>query len=275
MRRPHPRGVILKLLLAAEGNEMSAREAVAACALFGIGENSARVALVRLASAQMIEARARGTYRLGPKATRLASEVATWRRAEERVRIWRGDWLAAHTGAMKRADRTALRARQRAFDLVGVRELERDLYLRPNNLAGGVAAMRDRLKKVDPDFDAPVFTVRDLDSARDRRARRLWNGRALNLAYAAGRRRLQEWLERASTLEPDIAARESYLIGDEAIRRIVFDPMLPDPLVDVTERRAFHETVLRFDRQGHAIWRAFLFARQRRDSAPSRPETIH
>src|SRR5688500_17233532 len=163
MRRPNPRGIIMKLLLASEGNQMSARDAVAGCALFGIGENSTRVTLVRLASARMIEAAGRGAYRLGPKATRLASEVATWRHAEERVRIWRGDWLAAHTGAMKRADRTALRARQRAFDLAGLRELDRHLYLRPNNVAGGVAALRERVEKVDPDFDAPVFIVRDLD----------------------------------------------------------------------------------------------------------------
>jgi phenylacetic acid degradation operon negative regulatory protein len=35
----------------------------------------------------------------------------------------------------------------------------------------------------------------------------------------------------------------------------VFDPLLPDPLVDSAERSAFLETVLRYDEAGHAIWR--------------------
>ena len=275
MKKANPRAIILKLLLAAEGKEMSAREAVAGCALFGIGENSARVTLVRLASDQLIEAAGRGAYRLGPKATSLASEVATWRNAEQRVRTWKGDWLAAHTGAMKRADRTALRARQRALELVGLRELQRDLYLRPNNLAGGVASMRERLEKLDPEFDAPVFVVRDLDSAREKRARSLWNGRALSLLYATTRRKLEAWLERAPELELENAARESYLLGDKAIRQIVFDPLLPEPLVDVGERRAFHEAVLRFDRTGHAIWRSFTVSRQRLESARSHSEATH
>jgi phenylacetic acid degradation operon negative regulatory protein len=72
------------------------------------------------------------------------------------------------------------------------------------------------------------------------------------------RQRLEKWLERAPKLERDVAARESFSMGSEAIRHLVFDPLLPDPLVDVGERRAFVETLLRYDRAGHAIWHAFL-----------------
>ena len=79
---PNPRHLIQKLLLGAEGEPISARDAIAACALFGIRENSVRVALVRLSAAGMIEAEARGTYRIGPKAVELADNVRTWRSAE-------------------------------------------------------------------------------------------------------------------------------------------------------------------------------------------------
>ena len=64
--KPNPRSLILNLLLATEGDPLSARDAISSCALFGIRENSVRVTLVRLASAGLIEAAGRGAYRLGP-----------------------------------------------------------------------------------------------------------------------------------------------------------------------------------------------------------------
>jgi phenylacetic acid degradation operon negative regulatory protein len=46
-----------------------------------------------------------------------------------------------------------------------------------------------------------------------------------------------------------------YRVGDQAIRNLVFDPLLPEPLVDVAARADFTNTVLRFDAAGHHIWR--------------------
>lgn len=260
MPKLNPRNVILKLMLANEHDRLAARDAVAACGLLGIRENSTRVALVRLASAELIEAAGRGAYRLGRQATGLAAEVTSWRTADERVTEWDQSWIAVHTGALKRADRAALHARERAMELLGLRELERELFVRPNNLVGGVVAVRDRLRKLAPDFDAPVFVARDFDSERDPRARRLWNSKALTRGYRETRRKIEEWLEHADQLEPEVGARESYLIGDKAIRQLIFDPLLPAPLVDVDERRAFRDSVLRIDRKGHAIWRQLALA---------------
>jgi phenylacetic acid degradation operon negative regulatory protein len=255
---PQPRTLILNLLLAAKGQPLMARDAVASCELFGIRENSARVTLVRLATAGLIEAAGRGAYRLGPSGTGLAAEVATWRDADRRVREWTGGWIAVHVGALGRSDRVALRARDRALALVGLRELDRGLHVRPDNLVGGVAAARERLYKLGLDPSAPVFVVNDLDAGRELRARKLWDGKALTKSYRDTRRRLADWLERADELEPRVAARESFLLGNKAIRQLVFDPLLPAPLVDVTERRSFVETVVRYDRAGRAIWRQLL-----------------
>ena len=84
--KPKPRGLILDLLLAADPQPLSSRDAVAACSLFGISENNARVALARLSSDGLIEAAERGSYQLSARAHELADDVATWRTAEQRVR---------------------------------------------------------------------------------------------------------------------------------------------------------------------------------------------
>jgi phenylacetic acid degradation operon negative regulatory protein len=93
----------------------------------------------------------------------------------------------------------------------------------------------------------------------------LWDGRALTRAYRDTRGRLDAWLARVDSLALDVAARESFLLGNDAIRQLVFDPLLPSPLVDVGARRAFTDAVVRFDAAGHAIWNRFL-----RDGIPAR-----
>lgn len=259
-----PRHLVLNLLLGTAHRRLSAREAIASCALFGIRENSVRVALARLAARGMIEAVERGQYRLGPNAQALAGDVAAWRDVEHRVRHWDGGWIVVHVGALARSDRTALRTRERALGLLGLRELDAGLFVRPDNLAGGVSAVRQRLARLGLGAEAAVFVAHELDDARGDRAAKLWDAAELDRGYRATRELLESWLARWSADKPSLsieaAARESFLLGNDAIRRIVFDPLLPAPLVDVDERRAFVDAVRRFDSVGHSIWRRFLLA---------------
>lgn len=255
---PNPKNLILNLLLANDGAPLTAADAVGSCALFGIRENSVRVALVRLGAAGLIASAGRGAYRLGPQAAHLAEELSSWRSSESRVCDWHGAWIMVSTGHLGRSDRTALRTRQRALALLGFKELDDTLHVRPDNLIGHAPVVRERLRKLGLELDAPVFAATDLPPELDARARTLWQGEALNSAYRQTRQKLQAWMARADELEPEVAARECYLLGNEAIRQLVFDPLLPEPLVDAAERRAFATTVLAFDEAGHRIWRERL-----------------
>ena len=272
---PRTRNLILNLLLATEGQSQSARETIASCALFRIRENSVRVALVRLAADGLIEPVGRGAYRLGPGAAALAADVATWRTAEERVRDWSGGWIVAHVGALGRSNRVKLRARDRALAMLGLRELERGLYVRPDNLVGGVAEVRARLEKLGLDEAAAVFVARDFDPEREARARRLWDGDALTQAYRSTRLELERWQAQVASLDNESAAREAYLLGNDAIRLLVFDPLLPEPLVDVDERRALAAVVRSHDQVGRTLWRRLRLARDNADHAVAPPHGLH
>jgi phenylacetic acid degradation operon negative regulatory protein len=263
---PSPRGLLLRLFLAARDEPFTAREAVVACALFGIRENAARVTLARLVASAMIEPAGRGTYRLAPRAADFANEIASWRDAEKRLRKWSGQYVAVHCGGLGRTDRAALRRRDRALLLLGLRELEGGLFLRPDNLEGGVDAARARLASLGLDAGAIVFTAGGFDDGHEQRIRALWDGRALSRAYARTAEELDRWLDRADGLSSDVAARESFLLGDRAIRQLVFDPLLPEPLVDTDARREFIVTLRRFDAAGRAIWRD-LYRAIARDAA--------
>ncbi len=258
----NPRHLILNLLLGRGGEPLTASEAVASCALFGISENSTRVALARLAAAALVGVAGRGAYVLGPKAAGLAADVALWRGAEQRVIDWSGAWIAVHVAGLGRSNRAATKARERALGLLGLQAFERGLHLRPDNQVGGVVAVRARLLKLGLEAEALVFVARDLDPVAEKHACALWQGPVLTRHYRDTGQRLATWLAAAGSLAPDVAAREAFSLGHDAIRSLVFDPLLPAPLVDVAARREFADTVARFDAAGHALWRRFFDAQQ-------------
>lgn len=272
---PTPKNLILNLLLAAGGEPLSASDAVASCQLFGIRENSVRVALVRLNAAGLIESVGRGAYRLGPQAATLAADIASWRHAEQRVCDWDGSWLMVSTAGLRRSDRAALRLRERALALAGFETLAPELHVRPDNLVGHAEGARHRLQQLGLDPDAHVFVARDLAPELDQRARQLWADKHLDQSYARTRHKLDAWLQGADQLELETAARESYVLGNEAIRQLVFDPLLPHPLVDANARSDFLKAVIAFDAAGHRIWQRLLPSLRGDAAPPSHALTPH
>ncbi|MEK8052754.1 PaaX family transcriptional regulator C-terminal domain-containing protein [Ideonella sp. DXS22W] len=260
---PSPRSLILNLLVGTEsrgGEPLSVRELLAACAVFGLEGNAVRVALARGVAAGLLMATRRGVYALGPQARPIADEVHSWRATATRLAEWSGDWLAVHVGATGRSDRVALRARDRAFGFLGLAEFERGLHLRPDNLTGGIAALRQRLGALLPAGTeaGTAFVLRGLTAADQQRAESLWDSEALDARYRDATAQMAAWMDRAEGLPLDQAARESFGLGNDAIRHVVFDPLLPAPLVDGAARMRFFDTVARFDDLGQAIWQRLL-----------------
>jgi phenylacetic acid degradation operon negative regulatory protein len=254
----NPKHLVLDLLLAVGEKALTAREAISAAALFGITENSLRVTLARLCAAKLIETSERGAYCLGRAGTSLAGDVASWRTAEQRQRAWHGDFIAVHTAALTRSDRTAMRLRERALQMLGFRELLHGLHVRPNNLERDLDGVRQRLYALGLDRPAVVYLGSGFDPTLEQALPRLWNSKVLNTGYQTQRIELLQWLEQADRLDIAQAARESFFLGGQAIRQIVFDPMLPEPMVDTAQRHAFIETVHQFDAAGRTIWARFF-----------------
>jgi phenylacetic acid degradation operon negative regulatory protein len=249
-----PRRLILDLLLAGNGLPLSAKEAVAACILFEIGEVSARVALTRLLADGLTESAGRGLYKLGPNAVKIAAEVGTWRTTSQRAREWCGDFITVHTSSLGRTDRSALSRRERAFKMLGFQELEKGLHIRPNNIEANVSAVRNRLKSLGLESEAIVCVSSGFDDSIELRIKALWNCADLIESYRATSHQLEQWMKTADQLTLKVAAQESLLLGRAAIHQVVFDPMLPAPMLDVIEREKFINTVIKFYQVGSVIW---------------------
>lgn len=249
-----PRKIILDILMAGNGVPITSKEAVSACLLFGIGEVSTRVALTRLLAEKLTETAGRGIYKLGPNAMEIADDVAKWRYADQAVRVWHGDYVTVYGHALGRTDRTALVRRERALRLLGFRELEKGLYIRPNNIGVDLNSVLDRLHHLGLEKEAIICVSSQFSPDVNQKIQTLWDGMALNQTYKRLSQQLQEWMQHAEQLPLDIAAKESLLLGSTAIHQVVFDPLLPAPMVDVAEREHFVKVVRQFDKVGKEVW---------------------
>jgi phenylacetic acid degradation operon negative regulatory protein len=77
----------------------------------------------------------------------------------------------------------------------------------------------------------------------------------LNTHYVKDHQALQRWITQADQLPLDHAAQQSLLLGRQAIHDVVFDPLLPDSMIDTAARAQFFLTVRQFDDVGQLIWK--------------------
>ena len=254
VRKPTAKSLILDLLLASKGRPLSAKQAIAACSIFDISVNNTRVALVRLSAEGLIESAGRALYQLTDDAHALADDVAAWRTRSKRVRPWDGSYIVVQAEKLSRSEAKQQRARARALLMLGFQPLNEHLFARPNNIEDTLETVRARLYKLGLEKDAPVFEVRNFDSNIEQRIPTLWNPKELEQNYAQLEKKMRTWLDRFASLEPEVAARESFLLGGTAIKHVVYDPFLPIEWVDVKARERFLSAVDEVDQAGMRIW---------------------
>jgi len=255
---PSAKSVILDLLSTLKGGSMPVRALVAAGDLFRIEENALRVALARLRATGLVERDERGQYRLGDRASAQNRRIVSWRTLDARLRRWDGGWIGAHLVGLARRPRPAVARQVRALHVLGFRALRPGLEVRPDNLTGGIDAVREELWALGVDRDAAVFRLDALDSSCEARARQLWAAEPLVAGYQASRLALARSEKRLPTMTTRAAMVESFVLGGRVIRQLVLDPLLPEPLVPAAERDALVAAMRRYDRAGRACWTAFL-----------------
>lgn len=250
--------LVLDLLSAVGGRPVPVRALVRAAEVLGIEENALRVALARLLAAGKLEQSERGSYGLAPRARAIHEHVSAWSRQHERMLPWAGGWVAVHTAGLGRGKRALVRRRERALGFLGLAELRPELWVRPDNLVGGVAAVRRALLELGLDGEALVARLDALDAPSERRARSLWDGLSLERGYEQMRRELEASGARLEALPLEQALAECFLLGGRAIRQLAFDPLLPEPIVSAEARRALTSEMRAYDRLGRRVWRRFM-----------------
>ncbi|MDG2333443.1 MAG: PaaX family transcriptional regulator [Myxococcota bacterium] len=254
-----PKSLILDLLSTlrpGRGHSMPVRALVEAGAFFEMAPTSVRVALARLLAQQRVERDERGRYRLGVAAYGVNQTIQGWRHLEAQTVAWPGGWVGVHR---KRGESRAHRlSGDRALHFLGLRALEANFFVRPDNRVGGVEALRERLVALGLEASALVFGLAQFDSATEARASKLWDITALQRGYGEEIGRLSRSRRRLATPGNSRAMVETFRVGGQAIRQLVLDPLLPEEISPGEKRKALAACMLDYDAFGRGCWADFL-----------------
>jgi phenylacetic acid degradation operon negative regulatory protein len=211
------RSVMASLLLGRTRPAAPVADLVRWCALFGIREGTARVALHRMVAKHELEG-SDGVYRLAGRLARRQERQETSLAPD--VRPWSGEWRMATVVATRRAasTRADLRDAMRRLHFAEARE---GVWLRPDNLAFAVPAVADRQCEwfaARPADDAVALADRLFHPAR-------WATRARELD-----RHLATMTARLADNGHDVVA-DAFVAGAAALRHIGTDALLPSELL--------------------------------------------
>ncbi len=251
--------LVLDILSTHDARQVSVAALCRAGEVCGLREQNVRVALNRLVRQGKIANPARGVYALNAGGRGLFAEVENWLRKEQRAVAWQGGWVGVVDGAVPRREKTLWRRHERALALRGFRALgDSGMQVRPDNLHGGVAALRADLDDLGLAAQASVIGVTGLSERDDAVARGLWDLAALEALYRDMLDRLQRSQAGLDRQPLEAAACESLLLGRAAIRSIVHDPLLPDALMGGDLRHRLIERMRDYQAQAKALWMRVL-----------------
>lgn len=229
-RSPTAPGLILDLLISNEGTPVVAKHLHSAGELFGLSPSTIRVSLNRLVEQGKIQRVARGQYTLTDKENSLSNILGQWRTRSEMRTSWAGVWVGVLDGNVLRSDKNVWRRHMLAVSLYGFMRLRPGLLVRPDNLKGGVAGIRQRLQPLGLAPSAVICQIAHLSSHDHTEACCLWSVQELDALDQALLDKLKRSLARIDAMEPRLAVRESLLLGRLAIAQLMRDPLLPEQL---------------------------------------------
>lgn len=203
------RSIVLSTLLGHHPPRLPARVLVRVGELFGVAEGTVRVALSRMVAAGDLDQDDRG-YGLNPRL--LDRQTRQDESRAPRLRRWDGGWEIAVVAPERRpaADRAALR---RTMARLRLAELREGTWVRPANLGRDLAAAVGE--------QCTVFTAAAPADDPVALAGRLWD---LD-AWAGHAHALSAALDHADDLA------ERFTVSAAALRHLLADPVLPQPLL--------------------------------------------
>lgn len=257
-RRPTAKRLILSVLAQPNMASLSIRQLIAWGALFDQKPSAIRVTASRLVAETLLEKTARGMYTIGPGGLAMNNKAGEWTTALSRIREWDGGWFAAHTAHLGKTVRRKVRARERAFRLLGFKELVSGLWVRPDNLTYSTSEMHAKLCQFGLEPQMVLMRSDELNQHGLAPPLTLWSSDELNAGYKQAIERLNQSQGRLERQDLHTVTRESFVIGEHVIRQINADPLLPAPPIDAAVREDMVRAMTRYSAFCHPYWAEFL-----------------
>lgn len=246
---------VLDMLSSWEGRSLPVVALCKGGSILGLSEQSIRVALTRLVRQGKAMKLERGRYQLIPEGNELLGEIKGWYEKSQSTKAWNGKWIGVCDTLVARSKRTVWRRHQKALAIRGFRTLESGLHLRPDNLQGGVDLIRTDLRALGLAKQAIVFGLQDMSPEDEDQAMSLWDVSELERRYQKLLIALTESESRLSGLSNEEAAGETLILGRQAIRCIIQDPLLPVEISRSDLRNTLVDRTRSYQARARDFWR--------------------
>ncbi len=249
-----PKQLVLTMLGANPDGRLTVNRLIEAGRLFGIEPAALRVSLGRLVKQGLLVSPTRGTYEAAAQVHALNKRLRSWRTVEDVLTDWTGAWLIAHVSHLGRADKTQLARRERALRLFGFREDESGVWIRPANLVDPLQKTAARLQDIGLEAESLLISATDVSGPDDFDPAKLWDRAKIETGYQDLIGAMDDVSRHAKDTAIEDLARKTLLLGDQVIKHINLDPLLPKELVDTRLRRKLIERRIKFDELGIKTW---------------------
>lgn len=253
-----PRRLILELLDADAAMMCNGNRLIAAGGIFGFSTNQMRVALSRLVADGLLAKPQRGRYQLTGESIAMRNEIQRWQQLEAQLRPWHKDWCALVTGNLAAESSTRFRAQTRALKLRGLQRWRPGIWVRPNNLAGGLNQLCEDVSTLGLDAIAGSYLMNETNKDCERSLRILWDTKAINRNYQLRIKQTNAAIKRLETSKTTAVLAETLEFGGDMIRALLMDPLLPDTLLGNSYREQLIAGVKRYDTAGRTLWQQFI-----------------
>lgn len=245
-----PKSLVLSILQASNNCAMQINILVSIGKIFGFTGNTIRVTTTRLIREGTIESDERGLYHLSNKGSEVSRIIEWWRDSEARMKRWNGEWLCFLT-----ANKKVKRKQEDEFGLFGFKEGLPNLWVRPDNLTIENKEVSFHLSQIGKMKEAEMFVAHQFESKRVERWQiDLWPIESIIKRLKDFVPKIEKSADRIQKMPLENALVESFLIGSEAIRLLITDPLLPEEIMDTSPRIILTEAMKTYDKLGREIW---------------------
>ncbi len=247
-----PKSLILSLLEVIPEEIVRIKFLVFAGELFGFTGNTIRVTTTRLIREGYIENDARGRYRITADYSPLINSIRSWKLGESRLVPWDGAWVCCYIPLLptRSKEKTI-----KALDLFGFKQGMPKFWIRPQNLALGFEELKSILFKLGINENARLFISQKFDDAVIEQWRGfLWPIDKISEAQKSMTEKLRSSGSHIGGLPLVNALTETYLLGNEAIRLLHTDPLLPKEMMSNDHRLRLTKAMLKYNDIGKEVW---------------------
>lgn len=219
----------------------------------GLGSDAVKAALDNLIRRNYITINNDNAYSILPHRSLFSQHFEQWRLSEKRRIPWDKSWVVCELPDST-TDELARKRSLWALNLLGFKKSFKGI-IRPNNLLGGIDALRMKLKVFGIEKSADLHTLNDLpEKIQTHLETQVWPVKELNQNY-------EDVFLKVETGYAMIRGRVSQSVlvyalkvGYEAVTTLAIDPLLPESMQDPAPRIKLTRILKEYEVLGKKYW---------------------